>query len=64
VLKALGIHWVYLAMLALVPRSQRTWPLPFMAVLALGQKISAKLNKRHWAVFQFAQSSLFFFKDA
>jgi len=54
--KSLGIRWICLALLVPVPWSQRLWALPFMTILALGPKTSAKLKKRHrtivdWAMF-------------
>ena len=55
VVKALGLRWVCLAIMVPVPWSKRTWSLPFMTVLALGQKSSAKLNKRHHTVVQWAE---------
>ncbi len=55
VVKALGIRWICLAVLVSVPWSQRTWSLPFMAVLSLGKKTSAKLNKRHRTVVQWTE---------
>jgi hypothetical protein len=38
-----------------VPWSQRPWALPFMTVLALGEKTSTKLNKRHRTIVQWAE---------
>jgi hypothetical protein len=55
VVKALGLRWICLAMLVPVPWSQRTWALPFMTVLSLGKKTSAKLNKRHRTIVQWAE---------
>lgn len=55
VVTALGIRWICLAVVVPVPRSQRTWALPFMTVLALGEKTSAKLNKRHRTIVQWAE---------
>jgi len=55
VVKALGIRWICLAVLAPVPWSQRPWALPFMTVLALGPKTSLKLNKRHRTIVQWAE---------
>jgi len=55
VIKALGIRWICLAVVVPVPWSQRTWALPFMTVLALGEKTSAKLNKRHRTIVQWAE---------
>jgi hypothetical protein len=55
VVKSLGIRWVCLAVLVPVPWSQRPWALPFMTVLALGQKTSAKLHKRHHTIVQWAE---------
>jgi hypothetical protein len=54
VVKSLGIRWVCLAVLVSVPWSQRPWALPFMTVLALGQKTSTRLNKRHRTLVQWA----------
>jgi hypothetical protein len=51
----MGIRWICLAVLVPVPWSQRPWALPFMTVLALGQKTSAKLNKRHHTIVQWAE---------
>ena len=45
--KSLGIRWICMAVLVPVPWSQRAWALPFMTIPALGPKTSAKLNKRH-----------------
>jgi hypothetical protein len=55
VVKSLGIRWVCLAVLVSVPWSQRSWALPFMTVLALGQKTSTRLNKRHRTIVQWAE---------
>lgn len=55
VVKSLGIRWICLAVVVPVPWSQRTWALPFMTVLSLGKKTSAKLNKRHRTVVQWAE---------
>jgi hypothetical protein len=55
VVTALGIRWICLAVVVPVPWSQRTWALPFMTVLALGEKTSAKLNKRHRTIVQWAE---------
>lgn len=55
VVTSLGLRWICLAVLVPVPWSQRPWALPFMTVLALGQKTSAKLNKRHRTIVQWAE---------
>ena len=55
VVTALGVRWICLAVLVPVPWSQRTWSLPFMTVLSLGKKTSAKLNKRHRTVVQWTE---------
>ena len=55
VVKALGLRWICLAVLVPVPWSQRPWALPFMTVLALGQKTSKKLNKRHRTIVQWTE---------
>jgi hypothetical protein len=55
VVTTLGLRWVCLAILVPVPWSKRTWSLPFMTVLAPGEKTSAKLNKRHCTLIQWAE---------
>lgn len=55
VVKALGIRWICLAVLAPVPWSQRIWALPFMTIPALGKKTSARLNKPHRTIVQWAE---------
>lgn len=55
VVKSLGIRWICLAILVSVPWSQRPWALPFMTVLALGQKTSVRLNKHHRTLVQWAE---------
>ena len=55
VVTTLGLRWICLAVLVTVPWSKRTWALPFMTVLALGEKTSAKLNKRHRTLVQWAE---------
>jgi hypothetical protein len=52
--KSLGIRWICLAVLVSVPWSQRLWALPFMVVPALGPKTSAKLEKRHRTIVDWA----------
>ena len=52
--KSLGIRWICLALLAPVPWSQRLWALPFMTIPALGPKTSAKLNKPHRTIVEWA----------
>jgi hypothetical protein len=53
--KSLGIRWICLSVLVMVPWSQRLWALPFMVIPALSPKTSAKLEKKHrtlvgWAI--------------
>ncbi len=55
---ALGIRWICLAVVVPVPWSQRPWALPFVTILALGEKTSAKLNKRHRTIVQWAEYML------
>jgi hypothetical protein len=55
VITSLGLRWVCLAVLVPVPWSQRPWTLPFMTLLALGQKTSTRLNKRHHTIVQWAE---------
>ena len=52
VVTALGIRWICLTVVVPVPWGQRTWALPFMTVL---EKTSAKLNKRHRTIVQWAE---------
>jgi hypothetical protein len=54
VVTTLGLRWVCLAVLVPVPWSKRVWSLPFMTVLAPGEKTSAQLNKRHRTLVQWA----------
>lgn len=54
VVTSLGLRWVCLAILVPVPWSQRSWSLPFMTVLAPGEKTSAQLNKPHRTLVQWA----------
>lgn len=42
-----GLRWLCLSILVPVPWSDRCWALPFLTVLLLSPKTSAKLNKRH-----------------
>ena len=55
VVTGLGLRWICLAVVVPVPWSQRTWALPFMTVLALGEKTSAKLNTRDHTIVQWAE---------
>ena len=55
VVTTLGLRWVCLAVLVPVPWSKRVWLLPFMTILAPGEKTSAKLNKRHRTLVQWAE---------
>ena len=55
VVTILGLRWICLAVLVPVPWSHRTWSLPFMTVLAPGEKTSIKLNKRHRTLVQWAE---------
>jgi hypothetical protein len=54
----LGLRWVCLAVLVPIPWSKRTWSLPFMTVLAPGEKNSAKLNRPHCTLVQWAEYML------
>ena len=58
VVTTLGLRWVCLAVLVPIPWSKRTWSLPFMTVLAPGEKTSAKLNRRHRTLVQWAEYML------
>jgi hypothetical protein len=55
VVKTLGLRWVCLSILVPVPWSQRLWALPFMTVLALGEKSSTRLGKRHRTLVSWAE---------
>ena len=55
VVTTLGLRWICLAVLVPVPWSKRIWSLPFMTVLAPGEKTSTKLNKRHRTIVQWAE---------
>ncbi len=52
--KALGVRWIVLAMVVPVPWSERWWALPFMTIPTLWRKTSAKLNKRHRTLVEWA----------
>jgi hypothetical protein len=58
VVTTLGLRWICLAVLVPVPWSKRIWSLPFMTVLAPGEKTSAKLNKRHRTLVQWAETMI------
>jgi hypothetical protein len=58
VVTTLGLRWICLAVLVPLPWSKRTWALPFMTVLAPGEKTSTKLNKRHRTLVQWAEYML------
>ena len=56
VVTSMGLRWICLAILVPVPWSKRSWALPFMVILTLAPRTSAKLHKPHrtlvgWAVF-------------
>ncbi|MCP4826038.1 MAG: transposase, partial [Shimia sp.] len=42
-----GLRWVSMMLLVAVPWSQRVWALPFLTVLAPGEKTNAANGKRH-----------------
>jgi len=42
-----GLRWLCLSILVTVPWGRRPWALPFLTVLLLSPKTSAKLGKRH-----------------
>ena len=57
--KASGLRWVSLMLLAPVPWAARTWALPFLTCLAPSERYAQKRRKRHKPVLAWARQMIF-----
>jgi hypothetical protein len=57
--KASGLRWVSLMLLAPVPWAARTWALPFLTCLAPSERYRQKQRKRHKPVLDWARQMIF-----
>jgi DDE superfamily endonuclease len=57
--KASGLRWVSLLLLAPVPWAARTWALPFLTCLAPSERYAQKQGKRHKPVLDWARPMVF-----
>jgi len=57
--KASGLRWVSLMLLAPVPWAARTWALPFLTCLAPSERYAQKHRKRHKPVLDWARQMIF-----
>jgi hypothetical protein len=57
--KASGLRWVSLMLLAPVPWAVRTWALPFLTCLAPSERYAQKRRKRHKPVLDWARQMVF-----
>ena len=57
--KASGLRWVSLMLLAPVPWAARTWGLPFLTCLAPSERYAQKHRKRHKPVLHWARQMIF-----
>lgn len=57
--KASGLRWVSLMLLAPVPWAARTWALPFLTCLAPSERYMQKHRKRHKPVLDWARQMVF-----
>jgi len=57
--KASGLRWVSLMLLAPVPWAARTWALPFLTCLAPSERYAQKQGKPHKPVLEWAQQMVF-----
>jgi hypothetical protein len=57
--KASGLRWVSLMLLAPVPWAARTWALPFLTCLAPSERYAQKQGKRHKPVLDWARQMIF-----
>ena len=57
--KASGLRWVSLMLLAPVPGAARTWALPFLTCLAPSEHYAQKQRKRHKPVLDWARQMIF-----
>ncbi len=56
--KASGLRWVSLMLLAPIPWATRTWALPFLTVLAPSERYAKKHWKRHQPVLSWARQMI------
>src|SRR3954465_8025756 len=59
VVKASGLRWLSLMLLAPVPWAARTWGLPFLTCLAPSERYAQKHRKRHKPVLHWARQMIF-----
>jgi hypothetical protein len=57
--KASGLRWVSLMLLAPVPWAARTWALPFLTCLAPSERYRQKYRRRHKPVLHWARQMIF-----
>jgi DDE superfamily endonuclease len=57
--KASGLRWVSLMLLAPVPWAARTWALPFLTCLAPSERYAQKQQKQHKPVLDWARQMIF-----
>jgi DDE superfamily endonuclease len=57
--KASGLRWVSLMLLAPVPWATRTWALPFLTCLAPSERYAQKRQKQHKPVLDWARQMIF-----
>jgi DDE superfamily endonuclease len=57
--KASGLRWVSLMLLAPVPWAARTWALPFLTCLAPSERYAQKQRKQHKPVLHWARQMIF-----
>ncbi|HVI76586.1 MAG TPA: transposase [Candidatus Acidoferrum sp.] len=57
--KASGLRWVSLMLLAPVPWAARTWALPFLTCLAPSERYAQKQRKQHKPVLDWARQMIF-----
>ena len=56
--KASGLRWISLMLLAPIPWAQKTWALPFLTVLAPSERYHEEQGKRHKSLARWAQQML------
>jgi hypothetical protein len=57
--KASGLRWVSLMLLAPVPWAARTWALPFLTCLAPSERYAQQRRKRHKPILRWARQMIF-----
>jgi hypothetical protein len=56
--KASGLRWISLMLLAPIPFAQRTWALPFLSVLAPSERYNREQGKRHKSLARWAEQMM------